>query len=492
MTLFQRILSSPWFKALLFITLCMVFIFMHLTSFSLRLWDEARLVKNAIEMNESGNYIVTTFDHQPDFWSAKPPLMIWLQVICLKLFGMSELSFRLPSAFAAVATCLALIWFVVKTDGSFYKGLLAVFILLTSAGYNSHHGIRTGDFDSLLTLFSVLYVMCFYLYLRDTSGRYLLFFFIFLTLAVLCKSIAGVLFLPSLFLFAFLFHRQALMRIPYFWQSYAGFFVFLLFGAGFFLLREHYNPGYLKAVIGNDMIGAVLHSQKEEDVGFLFYVKHFFASRYQEWIYLLLFSFFLGLNLKDKKQKEPFLFLITLVLPALLLLSLKQLKKEWYDLPLYPFFALCICYFIWFLLDRFNNKDFKELFKTETLHMQFCLCLLITVPPGVAMFNKVYIPDFVNHDHPMCDESNYMILALRGQKNIANYKYLDKEYDPDKWFYRELLKKKGILVFPGDTGSLHTGDVVMVRNQEIIRRLCLRYSVVPLDTFQTLYVYKIK
>jgi 4-amino-4-deoxy-L-arabinose transferase-like glycosyltransferase len=491
MLVFQRVLSSPWFKTLVFIALCAVFIFMNLSSFSLRIWDEAHLVRNAIEMNESGNYLVTTFDHKPDFWSAKPPLMIWLQVICLKFFGMSELSFRLPSAFAAVATCLALMWFVAKTGGSYYKGLLAVFILLTSTGYNSFHGIRTGDYDSLLTLFSVLYVICFYFYLTETTGYYLLLFFVFLTLAVLCKSIAGTLFLPSLLLYSVLKHRKALLRIHHYWQFYAGLTFFVCFGLGFFLLREYMNPGYLKAAVSNDMIKAVIYRQEEEEVGFFYYLSGLFTGRYTEWIYFLLISLVLGLSLKDKKERDSFVFFAWMLVPVLILLSVKQLKKEWYDLPLYPFFALTICSFLWMLLEKLGRTEIKTVLRIPMLPLQLVCCLLILLPPGIAMVNKVYIPDFIHHDHPICDESNYMILALRGEKKIDHYKYLDREYDADRWFYRRLLADKGIHVSAGDTSRLEAGDIVMVRNSLLRRALLRKYNLTPLDTFQNLYVYKV-
>lgn len=95
--------------------LCLVIslpIFAHLeASFPILLWDEGRLANNAIEMYEMGDPIVVTYDHQPEMWNTKPPFLIWLQAMSLYLFGISDLSFRLPVSFAGIFTCLLLYFF---------------------------------------------------------------------------------------------------------------------------------------------------------------------------------------------------------------------------------------------------------------------------------------------------------------------------------------------------------------------------------------------
>ena len=86
-------------------------IFVHLNHQPIRIWDEARLAMNAYEMNRDGNLLVTHFEGKPDLWNTKPPLMIWLQVLCIKILGFTELAVRLPSAIAALFTCLVMALF---------------------------------------------------------------------------------------------------------------------------------------------------------------------------------------------------------------------------------------------------------------------------------------------------------------------------------------------------------------------------------------------
>ena len=62
-----------------FILLIYFPVFLHLDTKPLREWDEARNAINAYEMTEHHNLLVKTYNHEPDLWETKPPLLIWLQ-----------------------------------------------------------------------------------------------------------------------------------------------------------------------------------------------------------------------------------------------------------------------------------------------------------------------------------------------------------------------------------------------------------------------------
>ncbi len=78
-----------------------------LLSVSSRLWDrdEPRFARAAVEMFQSGDYLVPHFNAQlrPD----KPPLVYWLMNVGLALLGVSELAVRLPSIVGMTA-CVGL------------------------------------------------------------------------------------------------------------------------------------------------------------------------------------------------------------------------------------------------------------------------------------------------------------------------------------------------------------------------------------------------
>ncbi|QNP53470.1 glycosyltransferase family 39 protein [Hymenobacter qilianensis] len=106
--------ADPWPRwlphLLLLLLLPLIFysLFYQLGVNPIPMWDEGRLAVNAAEMDLNNNWLVTYFGGAPDMWNTKPPLMIWLEVLSLRLFGYSNTALRLPSAFAALATVIVL------------------------------------------------------------------------------------------------------------------------------------------------------------------------------------------------------------------------------------------------------------------------------------------------------------------------------------------------------------------------------------------------
>lgn len=65
-------------------------------------WDEINFAECAREMLVTGDYSRVQLNFQP-FWE-KPPLFIWLQALCMKLFGVNEFAARLPDALCGIVT----------------------------------------------------------------------------------------------------------------------------------------------------------------------------------------------------------------------------------------------------------------------------------------------------------------------------------------------------------------------------------------------------
>ncbi|HEX8314297.1 MAG TPA: glycosyltransferase family 39 protein, partial [Flavisolibacter sp.] len=69
-------------------------------------WDEINFAEASREMLETGNYAIPQIGFEP-FWE-KPPLFFWLQVICMKIFGVNEFASRLPNAVCGILTLILL------------------------------------------------------------------------------------------------------------------------------------------------------------------------------------------------------------------------------------------------------------------------------------------------------------------------------------------------------------------------------------------------
>ena len=79
----------------------------------------------------------------------KPPLLIWLIVICYKFCGFNALALRLPSALSILGMFFYAIKFA-RLTGKKDEILLACFMLLSCKALFGIHTGLTGDFDALL------------------------------------------------------------------------------------------------------------------------------------------------------------------------------------------------------------------------------------------------------------------------------------------------------------------------------------------------------
>jgi 4-amino-4-deoxy-L-arabinose transferase-like glycosyltransferase len=133
-----------------------------------QLWDvdEGRNATAALEMMESGNWIVPTFNGQ--LRTDKPALLYWLQIFAYRTFGVNEFAARLPSALAALLTVL-LAYELARSLFSPVTGLLTGVIVSTClmqcvAG-------RFANPDALLNLCTVLTFFLFWQHFSRT-GKY--------------------------------------------------------------------------------------------------------------------------------------------------------------------------------------------------------------------------------------------------------------------------------------------------------------------------------
>jgi 4-amino-4-deoxy-L-arabinose transferase-like glycosyltransferase len=76
--------------------LCVLAALIDLRAFGLTDLDEGFYASVAWEMRHSGDWRTPTFLGEP--WFEKPPLLYWLMVGSMRVFGENEFALRLPSA----------------------------------------------------------------------------------------------------------------------------------------------------------------------------------------------------------------------------------------------------------------------------------------------------------------------------------------------------------------------------------------------------------
>jgi 4-amino-4-deoxy-L-arabinose transferase-like glycosyltransferase len=244
-------------------------------------WDEARQAVNALEMLRSGGqWLVTTFEHQPDLWNTKPPLLIWLQALSMHALGPTALAVRLPSLLATLGT-VGLLYGAGRGVGRPALGLLAGALLVTMAGYLGPHVARSGDYDALLCGLVLGQVLATFFYVETGRRRYLALAAGAVGAAVLTKGVAGLLGLPSLGIYLLLEKKLwATLRQPAFWLAAAG---ALAAPALYYVLRERALPGYWATVWANELGGRYAHNMSAARRPALFHLANLLRYQCRLW-----------------------------------------------------------------------------------------------------------------------------------------------------------------------------------------------------------------
>jgi hypothetical protein len=178
--------------AILMLVTLYVCYFSHLGALGLVGPDEPRYAWIARDMAESGDWVTPRLYGRP--WFEKPVLYYWGAALSFKLFGVSEVTARLPSAWCALLATLALAWLALRLE-SWELARWVLLLLPTTVGMIgfSHSAGPDMPFAAMLTMAMVCATAA--LGLMSTKiPRYLslLLWGFFLGAAVLAKGPAAV------------------------------------------------------------------------------------------------------------------------------------------------------------------------------------------------------------------------------------------------------------------------------------------------------------
>ena len=158
----------------------------HVHYTALSSWDEAWYGAIAREILITGDWMTLHFNGVPFY--DHPPMGFWIMATFYKLFGVTELTTRLPSVIAGIGTCI----FIYKLGESLFKkkmiGLIASIILSTCVWYVLR--VRSGNLDALFLFFYVATV--YYAYLTTKSFKWFPLCGLFFGALVMTKTLAGV------------------------------------------------------------------------------------------------------------------------------------------------------------------------------------------------------------------------------------------------------------------------------------------------------------
>ncbi len=456
------------FVFIAFIMLCSYPLFLNLGKLSVRMWDEARNGVNAIEMLNDHNFIVMHFDGKPDMWDTKPPFFIWTVALSMKILGTNTIALRLPSALSCLAIMIYSLWFCRKYLNSIWAGVLSGFVLATSVGFIDYHVARNGDFEAMLSMWMFFYATQFYIYLEYRKKINLLLFALGIMFAILTKGIAGCLLFPGLLFF--LFTNRNYLSVLKTRAFYVIPLLGLLGGVSYYFIRETINPGYISAMLENEITGRYTATNEGHSGTVWYYIDLLTNAHFKYWIYFIPLSFIFILFRGNAVFKRVALFLFIQTLFYLIVTSISHTKLPWYDAPLFPFFAMLIAIGLTqIFIELENSLVSKKRYLKDVVFSSFCILIFIVPVQNIlatsirgqkeTYFRELFYGDFIYSVYTMFPH----------QKSIS---VISEGYNPHLIFYTKVWEKRHrpIKIIP-PVAILQKGDSVLICEPKMFPKL---------------------
>lgn len=335
-------IKKPYIKiffALLVFLLATTNTFYRLSYGKIEEWDEARNGVTAFEMLKSGNYIVSTYLGENDYWNLKPPLGFWLIAGSYRISGTSTFALRFPSALCALLSVFVVALIGAKKFG-YYTGLTGAAILTTTFPFIIEHSARAGENDAPLALLVALTILvinaCRAPWIACTCLGSLL------AVVFLLKSFSVA--IPLIIIAVWLIAER-----PKDW-SVEHVLVGLFVAAGIvgvWVVFRYQADGLLffKNMIEGDLANRSLNAIEEHHKGFLFYPMRIINKNV--WWAICTFAL-LALSLRRIAWKQMNIKpnLLAWALAPILIASVMQTKLPWYINSAYPGLALLLAVFV--------------------------------------------------------------------------------------------------------------------------------------------------
>ena len=340
---------------------------------SLASWDEAIYASVAKGILQSGDWLTLRLNGQ--LWLEKPPLAIWATALFYKLLGVSEFSARLFSSLCAVGCVLATYW-IGRHLLDRWAALLGALVLLSSSDFLIY--ARFGMLDAPLLFFLLLTLGFFWL--GQNRNRYLIYSGMALGLAFLTKGFAAFLVFPLIWVYALLSNRMEVLGRSSYWIG-------VMLGAAIAL------PWYLTQLIMHhasvtpdafswSFLTTPFQALDAPSGLWYFYIRSL-VNKFHPWIVVAVLTgpWFLFKAIKDREEES--VFLATWIFGILCLLTLFNLKRSWYVMPIYPALSLTVGYAL--------SRIFRER-SVLFVRAMFLVIMALHVPYS-HIFNQDYSRD---------------------------------------------------------------------------------------------------
>lgn len=425
-------------------------------------WDESRNGSNAFEMYHNHDWVNLYYNHQPDTWISKPPLLTWLIVLSYKIFGFNEFALRLPAYLSAILFFYVLYKLITLYHNS-KTALYTCLITLSSKLIIGWHTGLTADYDMMLVflLTSSIYFFIKYADFGERDGIY--YTVLFTGLAFYCKGTAAFILIPGFIIYILLKHQlRDIIRSKDF---YIASILLVLVVISWAAIQQIWGIRFQSSFYGgSNAISTLFFDDTIRRLGDktfqdktntdIFFVFTALDVRLNVWSYLLylLIGLIIYAEIKNKrpatdwiytKQNGLILLSICLLLPFGLMMSFAQTQHDWYMIPVF----VLIPYIIVRTLN-YCNKVWKGTYLIAGFIFVFCFIrhtLYIIQSPNI-------IHNTMNRNNPLLKHEKNIVTIGMPRHHI--YLYM-------QWMNIEPIK----LNSPQDVTSYTGMKILLDKNQ---------------------------
>lgn len=339
-------------------------------------WDESLYATSAAEMVKSGDWLVTTFHGDVDYYNTKPPLNVWLIAASFKLFGVNLWALRLPSFLAAFAT-IAVVQAWCRRALNATTAILATVVLSTTFGFVYVHSARSGNPDAWLALDILLTMIT--LWSARTSPWRLVWLGPLAAIAFLLKGMAVLLPLSIVATTILLWRLPRRMLAPL--ATAAALFV-VPTGAWAVARWRFDRWRFFDGLFNYDFVALVSRPLEGHEHNWLFYLNIIQKDHY-DWLataVVLLLVILLARRdqhpLRIPGSHDVRVLLAAWAGATLIIPTLMATKVAWYVNPFYPLFAILVAAIVATGLEAFSQPAYRR--------EQFVIATMVLMAFGVA------------------------------------------------------------------------------------------------------------
>lgn len=351
--------------------------------------DAAQYASISREMLENGSWL-QVFHRGADYLD-KPPLLFWLSALSMKIFGIHNFAYKLPS----VLILLLGMYSFYRLSAMFYDRKTSVaallIVLTTQACIQITNDVRT---DTILIgmLFFALWQL--YEYIRKERFINLFAAAVGIAGAMMAKGPIALIILGAAFGGDLILKKDFRNIFRYQWLIMLAIVAVLLLPMCYGLYQQFdlhpekvvydlQGPSGVKFFFWTQSFGRITGDIYWNNHTGYFYFFQTLAWDFQPWLLLLIPAFYVKIKrlIKSGIKSSPEYFSLTGSILTFFALSLSAYKLPHYIFPVFPFFALIIAEY---LSRNFSSQPSKTLKWLGNVHLGFLHLLFIV--PVIAFF----------------------------------------------------------------------------------------------------------